>query len=107
MFHVKSARLIVTFLPVSFVSRKRVEASRPHLLRPDLDALEKTVALAYVSEDTLKRFCSYGTPRDIIAHMEKIFDAGVDVFELGTPHGVHEVDAVRLLGEEVLPYFES
>ena len=25
---------------------------------------------------------------------------------LGTPHGVNEGDAIRLLGEEVLPYFE-
>ena len=64
-------------------------------------------AAAALTEDSLRRFCTYGTPRAIIAHMETLFEAGVDVFELGTPHGVREADAIRLLGEEVLPYFDA
>ncbi len=71
------------------------------LARGDTDA-----AAAAISPETLRRFCVFGTPRDVIAQMERLFDAGVDVFELGTPHGVHEHDAIRMLGEEVLPYFE-
>ncbi len=70
-----------------------------------LAAGDEEAAAAALTEDTLRRFCTYGTPRDIIAHMEKLFEAGVDVFELGTPHGVREADAIRILGEEVLPYF--
>lgn len=71
-------------------------------------ALEKgdeTAAGAALSKETLGRFCTYGTPKDIIAHMEHLFDAGLDLFEFGTPHGVDEGDAIRLLGEEVLPHF--
>lgn len=71
-----------------------------------LAAGDQDAAGAAISPETLRRFCTHGTPRDIIAHMETLFDAGIDIFELGTPHGVHEGEAIRLLGEEVLPYFE-
>lgn len=64
-------------------------------------------AASAISSETLERLCVHGTPRDIIARMEDLFDAGVDIFELGTPHGVSEGDAIQLLGEEVLPYFED
>lgn len=77
---------------------KGIETS---LARGDNDA-----AAAAISPETLRRFCVFGTARDIIGRMEQLFDAGVDEFEFGTPHGVNEHDAVRMLGEEVLPYFE-
>jgi len=67
---------------------------------------DETAAGGALSADTLRRFCTYGTPVDIIAHMEELFAAGVDLFEFGTPHGRDEHEAVRLLGTEVLPYFE-
>jgi hypothetical protein len=35
--------------------------------------------------------------------LKELFDAGVDLFELGTPHGENEAESVRLLGEEMLP----
>ncbi len=60
-----------------------------------------------LSRDTLARFCVHGTPDDIIDHVERMFASGVDVFELGTPHGIDEVAAIRMLGEEVLPRFSD
>ncbi|HSF16202.1 MAG TPA: LLM class flavin-dependent oxidoreductase [Vicinamibacteria bacterium] len=59
----------------------------------------------FLSSETLSRYCCFGTPKDVIRHMEKLFEAGVDVFELGTPHGTDEAEAIHLLGREVLPYF--
>jgi 5,10-methylenetetrahydromethanopterin reductase len=56
-----------------------------------------------LSAETMKRFALFGTPEDIAAHLKELFDAGVDRFELGTPHGENELEAVRMLGEEVLP----
>lgn len=51
----------------------------------------------------LRRFACFGTPGDIASHLRELFDAGLDLFELGTPHGENELEAVRMLGEEVLP----
>jgi len=68
---------------------------------------DQDAAAAAISPETLRRICVHGAPRDIIRHMEDLFDAGVDIFELGTPHGVNEGDAIQLLGDEVLPYFED
>jgi 5,10-methylenetetrahydromethanopterin reductase len=56
-----------------------------------------------LSRETLRRFACFGTPEDIAAHLKELFDAGVDLFELGTPHGADEREAVRTLGEELLP----
>lgn len=87
--------------PAYSVPEDEMSAIETALARGDEDA-----AAAAISPETLVRFCTFGTPRDIIQHMEKLFDAGVDTFEFGTPHGVNEGDAISLLGEEVLPYFE-
>jgi 5,10-methylenetetrahydromethanopterin reductase len=54
---------------------------------------------------TLRRFAVFGTPDDVASQLKELFDAGVDLFELGTPHGENELEAVRILGEEVLPRF--
>lgn len=72
-----------------------------------LSSGDEDAAAAAISPETLRRFCVHGAPPTIIRHMEELFDAGVDVFELGTPHGVNEGEAIQLLGEEVLPYFED
>jgi 5,10-methylenetetrahydromethanopterin reductase len=56
-----------------------------------------------LSRETLRRFACFGAPEDIASHLKELFDAGVDLFELGTPHGANEREAVRMLGEEVLP----
>ena len=79
--------------------RRRIESA---LERDDLEAAAKAA-----SEDTLRRFCVYGTPADVRRQLEGLFDAGVDVFELGTPHGANEAEAIRLLGERVLPHFAT
>jgi 5,10-methylenetetrahydromethanopterin reductase len=55
--------------------------------------------------ETMRRFAVFGNPDDVAAQLKELFDAGVDLFELGTPHGENELEAVKILGEEVLPRF--
>jgi 5,10-methylenetetrahydromethanopterin reductase len=53
--------------------------------------------------ESLRRFALFGTPEEIADRLQELFRAGVDLFELGTPHGAEEKEAILLLGEEVLP----
>jgi 5,10-methylenetetrahydromethanopterin reductase len=56
-----------------------------------------------LSLETLRRFSCFGDPDDVALRIRALFDAGVDLFELGTPHGIDERQSIRLLGDEVLP----
>jgi 5,10-methylenetetrahydromethanopterin reductase len=56
-----------------------------------------------LSLETLRRFSCFGNPDDVALRIRALFDAGVDLFELGTPHGIDELRSIRLLGDEVLP----
>ena len=60
-----------------------------------------------LSRETLRRFACFGTPEDIAVQLTELFDAGVDLFELGTPHGIDEVRAIEVLGAELLPRLPS
>ena len=45
-------------------------------------------------------------PEEILAHTQRLFEAGARRVEFGTPHGIKPQDGIRLLGERVLPYLE-
>jgi 5,10-methylenetetrahydromethanopterin reductase len=63
-------------------------------------------AARYVSDSSLDSFALYGSPHDLIDKIgEMTASAPVDRIEFGTPHGPNEAEAVRLLGEKVLPHF--
>lgn len=48
-------------------------------------------------------FCFAGTPDDIAAQAEALFDAGAQRVEFGPPHGASSLVGIALLGEDVLP----
>lgn len=58
---------------------------------------------ALISDDILDRFAFAGTPAQIAAQAETLFDAGVGRVDFGTPHGAPERHGVELLCAEVLP----
>lgn len=65
-------------------------------------------AARHVSDRSLENFTLYGTPQDCIAKIERMADeAPVGRIEFGAPHGPDEAEALRLLGEQVLPNFAS
>ncbi|MFN8498790.1 MAG: LLM class flavin-dependent oxidoreductase [Anaerolineae bacterium] len=64
-------------------------------------------AAAAISDATLQRFAFAGAPRDIERQIAELADAGATRVELGTPHGLDEAAAIRLLGERVLPAFRG
>ncbi|HYO89799.1 MAG TPA: LLM class flavin-dependent oxidoreductase [Candidatus Limnocylindrales bacterium] len=62
-------------------------------------------AAALISDDLLDCFAFAGSPHDLIARAEALFDAGARRVEFGTPHGAGSdpATAIRLIGETVLP----
>ena len=58
---------------------------------------------ALISDDVLDRFAFAGSPEQVAAHAEAVFDAGAGRIDFGTPHGVPEHRGVELLCAEVLP----
>ena len=63
-------------------------------------------AKALVTDDMLKLgIC--GTPKDVIARVEKLSALGVDEINLGGPLGPDPEFAIELMGREVIPYFCS
>jgi 5,10-methylenetetrahydromethanopterin reductase len=58
---------------------------------------------ALIPDDALDRFAFAGTPAQIAAQAEAVFDAGAGRVDFGTPHGIPEARGVELLCREVLP----
>lgn len=61
-------------------------------------------AARLIPDDTLDRFIFAGNPADIIAHCERLYAAGAQRIELGTPHGITQAaTGIRLIGQQVIP----
>jgi 5,10-methylenetetrahydromethanopterin reductase len=56
-----------------------------------------------IPDDILDRFAFAGTPAQVAAQAEAVFDAGAGRIDFGTPHGVPERLGVELLCSQVLP----
>ena len=58
---------------------------------------------ALLSDDVLARFAFAGTPAEVAAQAEALFEAGASRIDFGTPHGIDEAHGVDLLCRDVLP----
>jgi 5,10-methylenetetrahydromethanopterin reductase len=56
-----------------------------------------------IPDGVLDRFAFAGTPEQVAAHAEAVFEAGAGRIDFGTPHGVPEQRGVELLCTRVLP----
>lgn len=55
----------------------------------------------------LDRFCIAGTPDEVAAHAERLFEAGAARVEFGTPQGTTTREGVSLLCDHVLPLLQD
>lgn len=85
---------------------------RLSLTRDDFSEIERAVhqerdmdkACALV-DDRMIRIGVTGGPKDLIARLEPMTEAGIRHLSFGPPLGPDPLEAVKLLGREVLPYF--
>jgi 5,10-methylenetetrahydromethanopterin reductase len=76
-------------------------------IRAFVTAGDDESAGSLISDDVLDRFAFAGSPEQIAAHVEAVFDAGAGRVDFGTPHGVPERRGVQLLCTDVLPRLRS
>jgi len=56
-----------------------------------------------IPDDVLDLFAFAGEPARIVELASRLFDAGADRVEFGTPHGIDEARGVELLARDVVP----
>ena len=61
-------------------------------------------AWSMVTDDMVKLGVS-GTPADVIEQVERLADMGIDEVSFGGPLGPDPEEAIRLMGEQVIPHF--
>jgi len=72
-------------------------------LAAHVSAGEHDAAGALLPGELLRRFAFAGTPADVAAQAEELFEAGAHRVDFGTPHGIDERRGIELLCREVLP----
>jgi 5,10-methylenetetrahydromethanopterin reductase len=88
--------------------RARAEVALYAPVVAPLDPTLKGATMAgLIPDDVLDRLAFAGTPADICRQVDELARAGVERVEFGTPHGLDSLEAIRLLGEQVLPSFSS
>jgi len=96
---------VALYLPVvaPLDSTLAVEPELLNRLRRAVELGEIDTSAGLISDDLLERFAFAGSPADVIRQAVRLFEAGVERIEFGTPHGLSAEMGIRLLGEKVLP----
>lgn len=69
-----------------------------------VNAGDSEAAARLIPDDMLDRFMFAGNPDDIIERCARLYDAGAQRVELGTPHGVSDAaTGINLIGTRVIP----
>ena len=103
-------KAVALYLPIVSKLDATVEID-PELMtrvQAHVNAGEDEDAARLVPDDILDRFAFAGDAADIIGQCERLFDAGAQRIELGTPHGVAEsARGIRIIGEQVIPALDG
>jgi len=77
------------------------ETIRGHVDRADYEAAQSAVTPDMFALGIV------GTPKDVIARIETLAEMGVTQVNLGGPIGPDPEEAIRLMGEQVIPHFKG
>jgi len=100
---------VALYLPV-VVPLDPTLAVEPELLeriRSCVESGDLITAANLISEELLLRFAFAGNPADLVSQAERLFAAGVERVEFGTPHGLNPYQGIRLIGEKVIPALKA
>ncbi len=83
------------------IDEREVQEVRTAIGRGNLATAEKAI-----SKKSIRSFTATGTPDDIIEQTEDMIQAGVQHIIYGYPLGPSRKEAIRLIGENVIPHFQ-
>src|SRR5260370_2308459 len=72
-----------------------------------LDPTTDGPASGMISDDLLDRFAMAGTPDQVVDQAMRLFEAGARRVDFASPHALTAEEAIRLLGEQLLPLIAS
>lgn len=84
------------------VTEEEIRAASKAFARGDFERAE-----GFVSDQTVRAFSVTGTPEDVIPEIKEIIQAGATHIAFGPPLGPDFDEALRLLGEEIVPSFRQ
>lgn len=102
-------RVISYFLPYlehEMISRAGVSKMEVENVRKKILARDYEGASAAVSDKSVD-LAVYGTPEDCIKRIESMVKKGATSVSIGGPLGVNPEEAIRVIGEEIIPYFKE
>ena len=77
-------------------------------VQAQVNAGEDDAAARLIPDDILDRFIFAGDPAHIIEQCARLYDAGAQRIELGTPHGVNQAaTGIDLIGRQILPALQE
>ena len=102
-------REVALYLPVvaELDPTVTIEPDRLQRLKAAAAAYEFDRAADLVSDALLDRFAFAGTPQQVAEQTIRLFAAGADRVEFGTPHGVSAENGLHLLGTKTLPIIKQ
>lgn len=104
---VLARRAVVIYLPVVIGLDPTLKVGEDELVAVSLALAQGDLerAAGSLSQATLRKLACFGAPEEIVEQVTSLAQAGVTRVEFGAPHGPNEAEAIRLLGERVLPAF--
>ena len=99
-------KAVSLYLPIVSKLDPTLEIDPELMARLDgyVKAGDDDAAARLIPDDILDRCIFAGDSADIIEHCARLYEAGAQRVELGTPHGVSEAaTGIRLIGEQVIP----
>jgi 5,10-methylenetetrahydromethanopterin reductase len=108
---VKSAIPVVAFIvagsPRQVLERHGIDPKKAEGIREALKAQNWGKAFSLVSQEMIEVFSVCGNPGMCIERISQLIKLGVTQFVMGSPVGPYAKEAIKLIGKEVIPHFDS
>jgi 5,10-methylenetetrahydromethanopterin reductase len=107
----KAATPVVAFIvagsPPAVLEKHGIDMAKADELRSALKANDFAKAFAAVTPEMIGAFSICGTPDMCIERISELHKIGISQFVVGSPIGTNVKNAIKLIGDKVLPHFKE